>query len=82
MQEHSHCLATVNGLYAQVGAERGRFALLARGGVRISESSGEDDNPDIEDYLGHGDLVASYAIGRHQLSVSRSPTGSERSPDQ
>ena len=58
-----------NRLYAQVGAERGRFALLARGWVRISESSGEDDNPDIEDYLGHGDLVASYAIGRHQLSV-------------
>ncbi len=58
-----------NRLYAQVGAERGRFALLARGWVRISESSGEDDNPDIEDYLGHGDVVASYAIGRHQLSM-------------
>jgi phospholipase A1 len=58
-----------NRLYAQVGAERGRFALLARGWVRIKESSGEDDNPDIEDYLGNGDLVASYAIGRHQLSV-------------
>jgi phospholipase A1 len=58
-----------NRVYAQLGAERGRFALLARGWVRIKESSGEDDNPDIEDYLGQGDLVASYAIGRHQLSV-------------
>ena len=58
-----------NRFYAQVGAERGRFALLARGWVRIEESSGEDDNPDIEDNLGHGDLVASYAIGRHQLLV-------------
>jgi phospholipase A1 len=58
-----------NRVYAQVGAERGRFALLARGWVRIKESSGEDDNPDITDYLGHGDVVASYAIGRHQLSV-------------
>lgn len=56
-------------MYAQIGAERGRFALLARGRVRIRESSGEGDNPYIEDYLGQGDLVASYAIGRHQLSV-------------
>jgi len=52
-----------------VGAERSRFALLARGGARINESSGEDDNPDIEDYLGQGDVVASCAIGRHPLSV-------------
>jgi phospholipase A1 len=58
-----------NRLYAQVGAERGRFALLARAWVRLEESSGEDDNPDIQEFLGRGDLVASYAIGRHQLSL-------------
>lgn len=58
-----------NRVYAQVGVERGRLALLARGWLRLEEGSGEDDNPDIEDFLGHGDLVASYAIGRHQLSL-------------
>jgi phospholipase A1/A2 len=58
-----------NRVYGQVGIERGSFALLARGWLRIKESSGEDDNPDIEDYLGHGDLVASYAMGEHQLSM-------------
>jgi phospholipase A1 len=52
-----------------VGAEHSRLALLARGWVRINESGGEDDNPDIEDYLGQGDVVASYALGRHQVSV-------------
>ncbi|MCU0759479.1 MAG: phospholipase A [Steroidobacteraceae bacterium] len=58
-----------NRVYAQVGAERGRLALLARTWVRIEESSGEDDNPDIQDFLGRGELVASYALGRHQLSL-------------
>lgn len=58
-----------NRVYAQLGAERGRFALLGRAWLRLEEGSGEDDNPDIERYLGHGDLVASYAIGRHQLSL-------------
>lgn len=45
-----------NRLYGQVGVERGDVALLARGWWRIPES--DDNNPDIEDYLGYGDLLA------------------------
>jgi phospholipase A1 len=58
-----------NRVYAQAGFEKGGFALLARGWLRFSESAGEDDNPDIEDYLGHGDLVLSYVAGNHHVSL-------------
>jgi len=47
-------------VYAQFGFERGDFALLARTWYRIPESASSDDNPDIEHFLGYGDLVAVY----------------------
>ncbi len=49
-----------NRVYAQFGFERGDFALLARTWYRIPESASSDDNPDIEHFLGYGDLVAVY----------------------
>jgi phospholipase A1 len=49
-----------NRVYVQTGLERGNFALIARGWYRLPESGGSDDNPDIEQYLGYGDLVAVY----------------------
>lgn len=45
-----------NRVYGQVGVERGDVAVLARGWWRIPES--DDNNPDIEEYLGYGDLLA------------------------
>ena len=49
-----------NRVYAQFGFERGDFALLARTWYRIPESASSDNNPDIEHFLGYGDLVAVY----------------------
>ncbi len=34
-----------------------------------SDSSG-DDNPDIEDYLGYGELRCSYPIGKHLINIT------------
>src|SRR5574340_214497 len=56
-------------VYAQLGFERGNLALTIRPWYRIPESAGTDDNPDIEDYLGHGDLQLAYHGGRHTYSL-------------
>ncbi|MBK1717049.1 phospholipase A [Thiocystis violacea] len=49
-----------NRLIAEIGIERGNFALLVRPWYRIEEDVDEDDNPDILDYYGHGDITAVY----------------------
>ncbi len=58
-----------NRVYTQFGFERGNLALLIRPWVRLPESDGDDDNPDIEDYLGHGDVLAVYRKGRNAYSL-------------
>jgi len=57
-----------NRVYAQFGFERNNLALLIRPWYRIPERD-EDDNPDIEDYMGHGDLLAVYRKGRNAYSL-------------
>jgi len=58
-----------NRVYAQFGFERGDFALLVRPWYRLKEDEDKDDNPDIESYMGHGDLTAIYSQGGHQISL-------------
>lgn len=58
-----------NRLYAQLGLERGALSLLVRGWYRIPESSSDDNNPDIEDYLGHGDVLGVWRHGPHMFSL-------------
>ena len=58
-----------NRVYAQFGFERDNLALLIRPWFRIPESGLNDDNPDIEDYMGHGDLLAVYRRGRNAYSL-------------
>ena len=45
-------------LIAEFGIERGSFALLIRPWLVIDD--GGDDNPNITDYYGHGDITAVY----------------------
>ena len=49
-----------NRMYVQGGWEWDRLSLLARVWQRISDAARDDDNPDIKDYMGRGDLVARY----------------------
>ncbi|MCD6707382.1 MAG: phospholipase A [Thiobacillus sp.] len=58
-----------NRVYAQFGFERDNLALLIRPWYRIPEGADDDDNPDIEDYLGHGDLQLVYRKGRNAYSL-------------
>jgi phospholipase A1 len=54
-------------LIAEFGVERGDFALLVRPWVVISE--GGDDNPDITDYTGWGDVTAVYKWRGNSFSL-------------
>lgn len=58
-----------NRLYAQFGFERDDLALYLRPWWRIDEFGGDDDNPDIEDFLGYGDLRAVYRRGANDFAL-------------
>jgi len=58
-----------NRFYAQVGLERGRFAMTAKVWKRINESFEDDNNPDIIDYMGRGELAGTYRIDGHEFSA-------------
>ena len=58
-----------NRVYAQFGFERDNLAVLIRPWYRIPESAEDDDNPDIDDYMGQGDILAVYQKGRDTFSL-------------
>ncbi len=58
-----------NRLYAEVGAEHGDLALTFRLWKRLDNARSDNDNIDITDYLGHGDLRAVYRLQGHELSL-------------
>ena len=65
-----------NRIYANFVLERGNFYLKFRPWYRIPEDAKVnpsdpqgDDNPDIEDYLGHGEVTALYVFRGHTLAL-------------
>ncbi len=64
-----------NRIYAQIGLDRDvdkahdRFAVLLRTWYRLPEGSSQDDNPDIQHYLGYGDLLFFWRHGDSNLSA-------------
>jgi phospholipase A1 len=51
-----------NRLYGQGGWEWGRLSVIGRAWWRIPESADKDDNPDIQDYFGNGDIVLRWGF--------------------
>lgn len=49
-----------NRAVANFGFEKGNLTLILKTWYRFKESAENDDNPDIEDYLGYGELWAYY----------------------
>jgi phospholipase A1 len=49
-----------NRVVANFGFERGPFNMLLKTWYRIPESESDDDNPDIEKYMGYGELWGYY----------------------
>lgn len=57
-----------NRVYATFVFERRHWALIFKPWWWVSESSDGSDNPDIDDYMGHGEFRAAYANHGHVFS--------------
>lgn len=57
-----------NRVYADFIFQHGNYYLSLKPWYRI-ERTRTDDNPDIEKYMGHGEIRAVYAGGKHTLSI-------------
>jgi phospholipase A1 len=58
-----------NRAYLQLGLEDGPLSVTARIWKRMHEAAEDDNNPDIIDYLGRGDLTAIYRHEGHEYSA-------------
>jgi phospholipase A1 len=58
-----------NRVYAQVGLERAGFNLVGRVWKRINEAAADDNNPNIVDYMGHGDVNLTYRSNGNDYSA-------------
>ena len=56
-------------LFAEVGVENGNFAIYGKAWYRIPESVAVDQNADILDYYGHGQLNAVYRWNDHSFTA-------------
>ncbi|WP_445116009.1 phospholipase A [Acinetobacter sp. WZC-1] len=57
-----------NRVMLNLGFERGNFALMLRPWYRLDEDE-KDNNPDITNYIGRGDLTAFYRWKQHDFSL-------------
>jgi phospholipase A1/A2 len=70
-----------NRVTASVGLERDGWTLTVRPWWRIPEGEAEDDNPDLEDFVGRGDVLLVRHVRNHELAflVRHSLRDGERS---
>lgn len=71
-----------NRFIGELAIESGPWSLQLRPWIRVFDASGErDDNPDIEDFIGRGEVVAVYRAGRQVVTLTGRHTlrGGERS---
>ena len=59
-----------NRLAAGIAFGRGHFAGQLRGWYRIPDTDSTDNNPDITDYMGHGDLLLAYKWNEQTISAT------------
>ena len=70
-----------NRVVGQFGFDRPGWTVVVRPWWRIHEDRASDDNPDIEDYMGRGELLVTRNWGGHEISAlfRHSLRGGERS---
>jgi phospholipase A1 len=57
-----------NRIFAVLAADRGNFAIALKPWYRIPENDDDDDNPNIEKYMGYGELFGAYRLKGHVFS--------------
>jgi phospholipase A1 len=58
-----------NRIYAAMIFERGGLGVAVRPWYRIKEDADIDNNPDITDYMGYGDITFAYKSGRQTFTA-------------
>ena len=58
-----------NRLIGMIGLERDSWTVMLRPWLRIGDHSWDDDNPDIEDFVGRGDVQVVRRIRGHELAL-------------
>lgn len=58
-----------NRVMLNFGLDRPNWTIMFRPWYRVPESRRDDNNPDIEDYMGRGDVTVVHTIGEHQISL-------------
>ena len=58
-----------NRFMGAVGLERDGWTVMFRPWKRMHENAEDDDNPDIEDYMGRGDMLVTRDWGGHEVSA-------------
>ncbi|ENV46151.1 hypothetical protein P255_01322 [Acinetobacter brisouii CIP 110357] len=58
-----------NRVMLNFGFERDNFAIMIRPWYRIPENTRDDNNPDIENYMGRGDITAFYRVNDYDFSL-------------
>ncbi|HET9023960.1 MAG TPA: phospholipase A [Burkholderiaceae bacterium] len=69
-----------NRAYAMVGLERDRFVMQLKAWTRLNESGTDDDNPDIEDYIGRAEVLTFYQWRGGSSTTLRLRTTFKREP--
>lgn len=59
-----------NRVVADVGFEREGWTVMLRPWWRIPEDRKDDDNPDIQDYMGRGEIQVVHEIGRNEIALT------------
>ena len=59
-----------NRVDGRLGIEAGGWSVTLRPWWRIRERADEDDNPDIQDFIGRGELVASRRFGTQRMTLT------------
>ena len=59
-----------NRVILQLGLETTSWSIVLRPWLRLQEDAIEDNNPDIEDYVGRAELLTAFSKGKHDVSIT------------
>ena len=58
-----------NRIIGQIGFDRPGWSIVARPWWRLREDASSDDNPDIEDFMGRGEVLVTHNWGGNEISA-------------